>query len=167
MFSLKHIIILIVCTAYIVMYLKGKQASLKKVLHRLLGVGILSETLKIITYIIINEDEYGGYLPKTNPPHRRSGRAAHTDFIIHQQRDHGPEFLYHSSIVTYAIFLYETDEISFTLRDYRNCLLMLYAFFFVAICLNGWANDYSHPVNFMYVVNPPVEGLPLLTKKYG
>ena len=62
MFGLKHIVILAVCSVYIVffsVFLKRKRFSLKTVLHCLLGVGVLSETLKIFTYIILNEAEYG------------------------------------------------------------------------------------------------------------
>lgn len=206
MFGLKHIVILAVCSVYIVffsVFLKRKRFSLKTVLHCLLGVGVLSETLKIFTYIILNEAEYGGYLPKTDLPfHLCSVQIIFMLILVLTENERIKRllisfmlptcliggvaalliptssslnnnvimvqyFLYHSSIVTYAIFLYTTDEIRFTPRDYRACLLMLYAFFFVAIYLNSWINDYSHPINFMYVVNPPVDGLPYLTKKYG
>lgn len=206
MFSLKHIIILAICAVYIIfltVFLKKKKSSLKMVLHHVLGVGIVSETLKIFTYIIINEEEYGGYLPKTDLPFHLcsvqiifmlilvlsgneklkrvlysfmlptcliGGMAAMliptssslTVNVITVQY-----FLYHSTIVTYAIYLYITDEIKVNLRDFRNCLLMLFGFFFVAIYLNSWVNDYCHPINFMYVVNPPVDGLPFLNKQHG
>lgn len=206
MFSLKHILILSVCIVYIVLtwlFLKRKRPSLRTVQRCVLGVGLLSETLKVVTYITMNEQKYGGYLPKTDLPFHLcsvqiifililvlseneklkrvlysfmlptcliGGIAAlliptssslNNDVIMVQY------FLYHSTLILYAIDLYLTDEISFTLRDFRNCLLMLYGIFFMAIYLNSWVNDYSHPINFMYVVRPPVEGLPFLNRQHG
>ena len=76
-------------------------------------------------------------------------------------------FLYHASITVYAVYLYLTKEIRFEIKDYVSSLLMLYGFFFVSIYLNSWINDYSHPINFMYVVAPPKEGLPYLNKDNG
>ena len=206
MFGLKHIIILIVCALYIAfltVLLKKKKPALKTVLRALLFVGIVSETLKVFTYVIQNEEEYGGYLPKTDLPfHLCSvqiifilvlvlseneklkrvlysfmlptcliGAAAAlllptssslNNYVIMVQY-----FWYHSSLIVYAVYLYMTDEIKFTLKDWRNALLMLFGFFFVAIYLNSWINDYVHNINFMYVVNPPVDGLPYLNKNHG
>ena len=76
-------------------------------------------------------------------------------------------FLYHASIIVYAVYLYLTKEICFEVKDYGSALLMLYGCFFVSIYLNSWINDYSHPINFMYVVAPPKEGLPYLNKDNG
>ena len=76
-------------------------------------------------------------------------------------------FLYHTSIIIFAIYLYMSDEICFEFRDYTSACLMLFASFLIAVYLNGWINDYEHPVNFMYVVDPPVSGLPFLNKNRG
>lgn len=76
-------------------------------------------------------------------------------------------FLYHTSIIVFAIYLYMSDELRFEFRDYTSTCLILFASFLVAVYLNGWINDYEHPVNFMYVVNPPVSGLPYLNKNHG
>lgn len=206
MFGTKHIVILAVSALYIALlsaYIKRKKAPLKMVLHHLLGVGMVSETLKIFTYIVINEETYGGYLPKTDLPFQlcsvqlifmlilvlseneklkrvlyafmlptclAGGLAAMllpTSSALNLPVITVQYFLYHATLFVYALHLYRTDELTFTVRDYRNCLLMLYGFFFVAIYLNSWVNDYTHPVNFMYVVNPPVEGLPFLNKDHG
>ena len=206
MFGTKHIIILAFCAVYIaamIILLAKKRPSQHLVIRALLAIGVVSETLKVFTYIIINEEEYGGYLPKTDLPfHLCSVQIIFMLIIVLTENEKVKGvlrafmlptcliggvaalliptssslsynvitvqyFLYHSSIVTYAVYLYMTDEFSFTLRDYRNSLLMLFAFFFIAIYLNSWVNDYGHPINFMYVVNPPVEGLPYLNKDHG
>ena len=38
---------------------------------------------------------------------------------------------------------------------------------FFAIYINSIVYDGSDKINFMYVVSPPVDGLPFLTEKYG
>ena len=58
-----------VCVVYIVLalcFLLKKKPPLSKVVKWLLAIGIISETLKVCTYIVINEEKFGGYLPKTD-----------------------------------------------------------------------------------------------------
>lgn len=206
MFGTKHLIILGICLVYMaaaLVLLKIKKPSLKTVLRILLTIGIFSETLKIGSYIIANEETYGGYLPKTDLPfHLCSVQIIFMLILVLSGNEKIKRvlyafmlptcliggiaalliptssslsmpvvtvqyFLYHSSIVVYAIFLYMTDEIEFVVKDFVRALLMLFGFFFVAIYLNSWVNDYSHPINFMYVVAPPMEGLPYLNKDNG
>lgn len=206
MFGTKHIIVLAVCAVYIaamLALLAKKRPPLRLVIRALFAIGVISETLKVFTYIVINEETYGGYLPKTDLPFHLcsvqiifmlitvltenekikgvlrafmlptcliGGIAAMllpTSSSISNSVITVQYFLYHSSIVIYAVYLYMTDEVHFTLRDWRNALLMLLAFFFIAIYLNSWVNDYEHNINFMYVVNPPVENLPYLNKNHG
>ena len=73
-------------------------------------------------------------------------------------------------------------KITFNVKDYWNTMLMLLIVFFVAIYLNSIlytpkfvlneekgvleASEYL-PINFMYVVNPPVDGVPFLNKDHG
>lgn len=70
MFGLNHIIGIILSVIVIVV---GSILSIKflkiKTMHRiLLIVAIVSETLKAFTYILMNEEVLGGYLPKTDLP---------------------------------------------------------------------------------------------------
>lgn len=206
MFGTKHVIFLAICTGYIIasLYLLNKKKpSLKAVLRMLLGIGIVSETLKIASYITVNEASYGGYLPKTDLPfHLCSVQIIFMLILVLSENEKLKRilyafmlptcliggmaalliptssslsmpvitvqyFLYHASIFIYAVYLYMTEEIHFEVKDYVSALLMLYGFFFVAIYLNSWVNDYSHPINFMYVVAPPIEGLPYLNKENG
>ena len=42
--------------------------KLEKVFKIMLYIGLVSEVIKVFTFIIANEDKYGGYLPKTDLP---------------------------------------------------------------------------------------------------
>ncbi len=69
MFETKHIIILTICIALILtLFFTTRKWSLKNKYKAFFGVAIISETLKVFTYIIANEDVYGGILPKTDLP---------------------------------------------------------------------------------------------------
>ena len=68
-FGYKHIIILII--SFILMGLGWfftRKAKFKNVVLSMLIIGIFSEIIKVIYYIVRNEANYGGYLPKTDLP---------------------------------------------------------------------------------------------------
>ena len=206
MYGTKHLIILGICIVYIVgalIFLAKKKPSLKNFLRYVLAIGLISETLKICSYIVANEAKYGGYLPKTDLPfHLCSIQIIFMIILVLSEKENVKRilyafmlptcliggvaalllptssslnmpvitvqyFLYHSSIIIYAIYLYMTDEIEFTFKDYLHALAMLFAAFFVAIYLNSWVNDYVNNINFMYVVKPPMDGLPFLNTTHG
>lgn len=206
MFGTKHLIILAVCAVYAactLLLLVKKKPSLSTVTKLLLVIGIISETLKLCTYIVANEAELGGYLPKTDLPfHLCSIQLIFMVLLVLSKSDSLKRtlysfmlptcliggfaalmlptssslnmpvitvqyFLYHTSIIVFAIYLYIAEEFKPEFRDFTAACLMLFAMFFLAIYLNSWVNDYQHPINFMYVVNPPVENLPFLNKDHG
>lgn len=69
LFGTVHIIQTVVSIGLIVLLsFLVKKISFKKCCKYLLYVGIISETIKIFYYIIRNENEYGGYLPKSDLP---------------------------------------------------------------------------------------------------
>ena len=69
MFGTKHVIILIICAiVFVVLFLLSKKLKLKTLCKTLLGVGLVSETVKIFYYTITNEATHGGILPKTDLP---------------------------------------------------------------------------------------------------
>lgn len=84
-------------------------------------------------------------------------------------------FMYHSAIIWFAIFNLLSDEFKLDIKGYINTILLLLAVFLIAIYLNSWIYDgrvdsngvVKTSINFMYVVAPPMDGLPFLTKKYG
>ena len=206
MFGTKHIILLVVCAVYIavsLIILCKKRVKVINALRILGAIGLVSETLKMCTYIVINEEKYGGYLPKTDLPFHLCSLQLFFMVIILLTKNEKIKrivysfmmpscmiggiaamllptssalsipmitvqyFLYHSSIVIFAVYLALTKEIRFTVKDYVTSLLVLWALLFLSIYLNSWVNDYQNPINFMYVVNPPVEGLPFLNKNKG
>lgn len=68
-FGTKHLIILAICiTAIVLCSIYCKKLSLDQARKIVLGVGIVSETIKVFYYIIQNEATHGGYLPKTDLP---------------------------------------------------------------------------------------------------
>ena len=67
----------------------------------------------------------------------------------------------------FACFLIKTKEVKFTIKDYFNTLKMLGLVGLFAIYINSILYDGESNINFMYVINPPVDGLPLLNKDHG
>ncbi len=206
MYGTKHLIILAVCLLYIIgvsLLLQKKQVPLKIAVRLLLGVGIISESLKVCSYIIKNEAEMGGYLPKTDLPfHLCSVQILFMILLVLSENEKLKRvliafmlptclvggaaalllptssslnmpvvtvqyFLYHSSIIVFSLYLYRSPEVRFTFRDYISALLMLFGVFFAAIYINSALNDYQNNINFMYVVKPPMEGLPYLNNDKG
>ena len=76
-------------------------------------------------------------------------------------------FSYHILIVMFACFLIKTKEVKFTIKDYFNTLKMMGLVGLFAIYINSILYDGESSINFMYVINPPVDGLPLLNKDHG
>jgi len=206
MFSTKHIIVLILCILYIIgitLLLKKKNVKIITSVRWLGLVGLITETLKLGCYIVENEEEYGGYLPKTDLPLHLCSLQLLFIIVILLNRNEKVRrvlysfmmpscliggiaaiilppssalnmpvitvqyFWYHASIITFAIYLMITSEIRFKIRDYAIALTFLGSLFYFAVYLNSLLNDYEHNINFMYVVNPPVDGLPFLNKDNG
>ncbi len=203
-----------VCAAMCVFLRKLKLKQWYKIL---MWVGIVSETVKVFTYILRNEQTYGGYLPKTDLPfHLCSIQLIFIALLnfTHSEKLHRvllafmmpsclvgglaailiptsssltipvitvQYFMYHTVIVAFAIYLFYCREIEWTAKDWGNALKMLCFLTFVAIYVNSICYDvveftnvdgvktveYVSRVNFMYVVDPPVEGLPFLNKNHG
>ena len=68
-FQTKHLIIVAISLALIVgLFFLSKKLTFQSICKIMLFVGIVSETVKIFTYILINEDTHGGILPKSDLP---------------------------------------------------------------------------------------------------
>ena len=76
-------------------------------------------------------------------------------------------FIYHSALIVFAIKLFTAKDLKFTVRDYFTCLGTLVFILFIAIYINSILYDGESKINFMYVVDPPQEGLPFLNKNNG
>ncbi|MBO5363045.1 MAG: YwaF family protein [Clostridia bacterium] len=68
-FEAKHLIIIAISLTLIVgLFFLSRKTTFDNLCKIMFYVGIVSETVKIFTYIIINEDTHGGILPKTDLP---------------------------------------------------------------------------------------------------
>lgn len=69
MFGTKHLIILSLCAVAIAAaFFAGRKQSLQRLSKVLLGIGLVSEFIKVFYYILANEATHGGILPKTDLP---------------------------------------------------------------------------------------------------
>lgn len=69
LFGTKHLIILAVSVVLIVLgAIFTRKWDLKKLCKAMLGIGMVSEFIKVFYYIMVNEAAYGGVLPKTDLP---------------------------------------------------------------------------------------------------
>ncbi len=204
MFSPKHCITLAITILLIVglLFLTNKW-DLKKRSKAFLIVGLCSEVVKIFFYIIKNEKEMGGLLPKTDLPFQlcsiqilfiivvtftksENVRKVLLSFMMPSGLIGGAAailiptpsslnylvitvqyFLYHAALISFAISLIRDKQLRFTVRDYYSSLLFIFGLMFFAIYINSVVSDGVTQTNFMYVVSPPVDGLPYLTEKYG
>ena len=69
LFGIKHIILIVISLAVIISgYFLTRKLKFETLCKILLIIAIISEMVKTITYIVINEDKYGGLLPKNDLP---------------------------------------------------------------------------------------------------
>ncbi len=180
-----------------------RKINISQAIRIALIAGIISEVLKVGTYIIINEDTLGGYLPKTDLPFhlcsiqiifliilsitkKESVKRLLLSFMLPTCLIGGfaalmiptssslnvlvitfQYFMFHSVIMWFALQVLLSKEFVLTVSDYWKSLLFLLAIAMAAIYINSALNDYIHNINFMYVVNPPANNLPILNKDHG
>ncbi len=204
MFEAKHLILLLCSGALIcgLVWLTRKW-DLYKRSKALLILGLVSETVKIFSYIVINEDTHGGVLPKTDLPFQLCSlqiifalivcitkqdaiRRTLLAFMIPSALVGGlaaillptnssltvwpitfQYYIYHAALIAFAIRLIADKEFQLTFRDYVNCLKFLVGLMFFSFYMNSIVYDGNTNVNFMYVVSPPVAGLPFLNENHG
>ncbi len=206
MFDTKHVIILVITFALIVgLFFLTRKWSLKKKYQAFLGVAILSEIVKILFYIVKNEEEFGGVLPKSDLPFQLcSIQILFTLFVLFTKNEKLRRaviafmmpsgligglaailiptssslnylpitlqyFIYHAALITLAAHLLTDKELRFSFQDYCYCLLFILCLLFFSIYINSMLYDTGtgSNVNFMYVVSPPVDGLPFLNEEHG
>ncbi len=76
-------------------------------------------------------------------------------------------YIYHAALISFAISIIMNKERRLTVKDYYSSMLFILGLMFFAIYINSIVYDGETAVNFMYVVSPPVDGLPFLTEKHG
>lgn len=91
-------------------------------------------------------------------------------------------FVYHTMIISFSIYLFGCKDITWNVKDYIKALCFLGVMGFIAIYINSMFYDVYNYIeysdgtkvvemvrrtNFMYVVDPPQDGLPFLNKDKG
>ncbi len=74
-------------------------------------------------------------------------------------------FVYHAAMIWYALYLTATGQADLGLRAWLTNLLTLLALAFGMVWVNSALQAYD--TNFLYVVRPPAEGLPLINLDNG
>ena len=75
-------------------------------------------------------------------------------------------FFYHAMVICMGLYFYLSKPFEYKLKNYFMGLFFCFCTLFVGVWLNGffgWDNE----VNFMFVVRPPVAGLPILNFRNG
>lgn len=216
LFGTVHIILILVSAALIVgLYFLSKKLNFKTLYRALFYIGITSEILKVFTYIVRNEEKYGGVLPKTDLPFHLCSIQIIFIAVVNISKSENLKrfilsfmlpsclfggiaailiatnsslntwmitiqyFMYHVSITVFALNLLTRKELNLNVKDYFNSLKFLVGVMFFAIYINsiisytvvelvdGQLVETVKSGNFMYVVSPPVDGLPYLNKNQG
>ncbi|MCL2675532.1 MAG: YwaF family protein [Firmicutes bacterium] len=74
-------------------------------------------------------------------------------------------FMFHAMLIFFAIYLVATKQIEINLTAFLRNLLLLGAVFIFSIWVNSILSVYG--TNFLYVVGPPMDNLPLLNLDNG
>ncbi len=211
MFGSVHIAALIATIVLVVVgfIFAKKKLNIDQITNILFIVGIISETIKVFAYILMNEAKLGGYLPKTDLPFQLCSIQIIFILILKITKNKDLKrflysfmapscllggifavliptsssrstwpitiqyFGYHAAIMIFALYLLTNLEEKFTIKDYLNSLKFLAGVAFFAFYINSMVYDPVQAeagisqINFMYVVNPPQEGLPFLNKDHG
>ena len=145
-FQTKHLIIVAISLALIVgLFFLSKKLTFQSICKIMLFVGIVSETVKIFTYILINEDTHGGILPKSDLPfHLCSIQILFVVVLNFSQNEKLKRFL-----------------LSFM---YPSCLIGGLAAIFIATSssLNNWVITFQY---FLYHIAIIVLALNICTRK--
>ena len=202
LFHFKHIILIAVSLIIIVAgTVLTRRFKLKTMYRILMAVGIVSETVKVFSYILMNEDRLGGYLPKTDLPFHLCSIQLIFIFILNISENEKIRrilhafmyptcliggvmalliatsssrsnwfitvqyFSYHSVIIVFALYLLMHER--FTVKDYGRCMVFLGFIGMMAIYVNSILCDGVSDINFMYVIHPPVNGIPLFNTDHG
>jgi len=216
LFGTLHIILIVVSIALIVgLYFLSRKLNFKHLCRALFYIGITSEILKVFTYIVRNEEAYGGILPKSDLPFHLCSIQIIFIAVVNISKSENLKrfilsfmlpsclfggiaailiattsslnmwmitiqyFMYHISITVFALNLLTRKELNLNIKDYFNCLKFLVGIMFFAIYINSITSYTVYEMvdgvlvetvksgNFMYVVSPPVDGLPYLNENQG
>ncbi len=74
-------------------------------------------------------------------------------------------FVYHSAIIWYSLYLLCSKQVNLSFCSYKRNMLILSCLVLVMIWINSILSIYN--TNFLYLVRPPMENLPILNLNNG
>ncbi len=74
-------------------------------------------------------------------------------------------FVYHAGMIWFSVYLIATKQVNLGLKAMIHNLISLFSLAVIMIWVNGLLQVYD--TNFLYVVRPPVENLPVLNLNNG
>lgn len=74
-------------------------------------------------------------------------------------------FVYHGGLLWFGVYLIVSKNAQLNFKTYINNIVILLSIVFILIYVNGALINYG--VNFLFIVRPPVEGLPILNLNHG
>lgn len=76
-------------------------------------------------------------------------------------------FLYHALIIIYAVYQIKTRQVTYTLRNLKINLGLLFALGLASIWINSIFTATGNPTDFFYTMCPPADHLPYLNLNQG
>ena len=74
-------------------------------------------------------------------------------------------FIYHSAMIYFSIYLIFTSQVNLKLKSYLANLIIIFSLSIIMIWVNSVLSIYE--TNFFFIVQPPMENLPILNLNHG
>jgi len=75
-------------------------------------------------------------------------------------------FFYHSMVIFTGLYLFLSKPFEYEMKDYGMGLFLCFCSLFIGVWVNGFFG-WDEEVNYMFVVRPPLKGLPILNFRHG
>ena len=74
-------------------------------------------------------------------------------------------FMYHATLTWFSLYLIRFKHANLGMQAFKNNLVVLFALLIFNLYMNSILSVYD--TNFMFIVRPPLEGLPFLNLNHG
>lgn len=183
MFTTKHFIWIGICILFILImnhYAKKEDFTLQNACYFFMFICLLSETTKMMSDMI--PSTHGGMHlnPQSLPFHICSillfiaayitcgGIAAiliPTYGVEFNVANVYQCFMYHATLTWFSLYLIRFKHANLGMQAFKNNLVVLFALLIFNLYMNSILAVYD--TNFMFIVRPPLEGLPFLNLNHG
>lgn len=144
MFTTKHFIWIGICILFILImnhYAKKEDFTLQNACYFFMFICLLSETTKMMSDMI---PTYGVEFNVAN---------------VYQC------FMYHAALTWFSLYLIRFKHANLGMQAFKDNLVVLFALLVFNLYMNSILAVYD--TNFMFIVRPPLEGLPFLNLNHG